>query len=175
MRRLVALPLLLVLAGCDAGNRADPGSDNALRSPFLVVSTPYEGQQVVPEPPGSPVRALFDLQGATLGRCAGSKVRYRLDRQVVPPDGKPVLTPVSDWTVLERPAEAVSLGALPVATDPEGGYVLTAEVLDKDGKPWTREEAGADAAAAKRVVNPSSRVVRRFTVHPKWKDASGKG
>lgn len=167
MRRF-ALPLLLLLAGCEAGNRADPGGDNAQRSPTLTISTPYEGQQVVPEPPGSPVRAHFDLQGGRLGRTAGSKVRWKLDRIEVPADGKPVPRPVTEWTVLEDPTRAVSLGKLAVATDPEQPYVLTAEVLDKDGKPWTREEPGVDPAAAKRVVNPAARVVRRFTVHAAW-------
>jgi hypothetical protein len=134
----LGLSLLLLLAGCEAGNRADPGSDNAQLSPTLVISTPYEGQQVVPEPAGAPVRALFDLQGGRLGRTAGSTVRWRLDRRKVPADGNPVLEPVTEWTILEDPARAVSLGTLGVAATPA------------------------------RVVNPAARVVRRFTVHAAW-------
>jgi hypothetical protein len=176
MRRLIVLPLLLVLAGCDAGNRAAPGSDNAQTSPVLVISTPHEGQQVVTEPKGSPVRALFDLQGGRIGRTAGSTVRWKLERLVaVPAKDQPTRTPVKDWTVVEDPARAVSLGVLEAATRAETAYVLTAEVLDKDGKPWTREEPAKDAGGAPRIVNPAARVVRTFTVHDAWKDPAKQG
>jgi hypothetical protein len=176
MRRLILLPVLAVLAGCDAGNRAAPGSDNAQTSPTLVVSTPHEGQQVVPEPKGAPVRALFDLQGGRIGRTAGSKVRWRLDQLVsMPKKDQPNRTTITDWTVVEDPARAVNLGVLPAATRPEDGYVLTVEVLDKDGKPWTREEPAKDAGAAARIVNPSARVVRSFTVHDEWNAPAKQG
>jgi hypothetical protein len=207
MRRLLPLAVALALAGCDAGNRADPGSDNTFQSPTLIVSTPSEGQQVVPAANDGVVRVLFDLQGATLGRGAGSKVRYRLQREVERPrtgiafllrlvedptthvaspdaaglrlledkeaDDKAVekaLEPLqTPWILVADPQRAVSLGKLAPVTnlDAQHPYVLTAEVLDKDGQPWTREEEG------KGTVNARARVVRRFTVHTSWKGARG--
>lgn len=163
MRRLLPLAVALALAGCDAGNRADPGSDNTFQSPTLIVSTPSEGQQVVPAAGDGVVRVLFDLQGATIGRGAGSKVRYRLQRRAFDKDAKPADLPAdAPWVVVAEPQRAVSLGVLLPATDSEQPYVLTAEVLDKDGTPWTREEEGRG------TVNARARVVRKFTVHKSW-------
>lgn len=155
----LALALALALTGCDAGNRADPGGDNAQRSPTLVVSTPFEGQQVVSAAATGHVLAKFDLVGGAWGRCAGSKVRYRLQHQEFDrASGKPVLLPAdAPWVVVDDATKAVSLGALEPRTDAEVPYVLTVEAIDKDGSPWTRAEANAGA-----------RVVRRFTVHKTW-------
>ena len=162
MRRLIPL-VALALTACDAGNRAAPGSDNDFQSPTLVVSTPSEGQQVVPAAGDGVVRVFFDLQGGTLGRGAGSKVRYRLQRDAVDTKFEPVKVPAdAPWVVVDDPKRAVSLGKLEPATDPERGYVLTAEVIDKDGNPWTREEPG------KGLVNGRARVVRKFTLHRSW-------
>lgn len=162
--------LLLALPGCDAGNRADPGSDNAFACPRLSIASPFEGQQVVPLKAGSPVLALLDVTGGALGRGAGSRLRWRLERVdeagtllTVAKDGKPVPTFEVPWTTLDLPEKAVSLGAL----EP-GHYRLVAEVLTRDGAPWTRVEK--DAAGREQTLNAASTVVRRFSVHAGWRE-----
>lgn len=157
MHRALAVLFPLLLAGCDAGNRAEPGSDNALRSPEVRVVAPYEGQAVVPEAAGRPVLAHFDLEGSSLGRGAGSTLRYRVDRL----DGAGAVLKAGEWTSVQTPQANQSLGVLEA-----GAYALTAEVLDPSGKPWTREEPGGDGQP--RQLNPGARTQRRFTVAAGW-------
>ncbi len=157
-RALAALPLLCLLTACDAGNRQAPGSDNAFACPELRVTTPHEGQTVVPAKAGGPVLAAFDLQGATLGRGAGSTLRYRLERL----DERGRVTEPGAWTAVPDPARSVSLGALA-----PGAYRLVAEVLDASGQPWRREEPATEGAP--RVVNAAAAVERRFAVASGWK------
>lgn len=158
----LAAALLLALTGCDAGNREAPGSDNAFACPSVAITAPYEQQAVVVSQAGAPVRALFDLRGATLGRGKGSTLRYRLDAP-----GQP-----GAWILVGEPSQAVELGVLAPTAGPgdDQFYVLTAEVLDASGQPWTRSEAGPAGAAA-RVVNASATAVRRFRVHAGWERA----
>ena len=162
--RLVLVPFLaLGLAGCDAGNRAAPGSDNALGAPTVTLSTPYEGQTVVRSRQGAPVLAKFDLTGL-LGRGAGSTLRYRLEQGTL--RGEPVS--VIEWTSAADPSVAVALGDLK-ASLPDERYTLTAELLDKAGAPWTRvETTGEGAAAAKRTLHPQATCVRSFKVADAW-------
>lgn len=157
MHRALVVLISLLLAGCDAGNRGEPGGDNALGSPEVRIVAPYEGQAVVPEAPGRPVLAHFDLAGARLGRGAGSTLRYRLDRL----DASGAVAKAGEWTAVAAPQQNQSLGVLEA-----GAYALTAEVLDADGKPWTREEAGSDGKP--RPVHPAARSLRRFTVATGW-------
>lgn len=151
--------LLLALTGCDAGNREAPGSDNAFACPALSITAPYEGQAVVVSRAESPVLALIDLRGARLGRGAGSTLRYRL-RPLA--EGVPA-EPAADggWAPVADPAVAVPLGRLEA-----GEYLLEAEVLDKDGRAWAREEASPEGGT--RLVNAASRAARRFRVAAGW-------
>jgi len=162
--RLILVPLLaLSLAGCDAGNRAAPGSDNALGAPSVTLSTPYEGQTVVRSRQGAPVLAKFDLTGV-LGRGAGSTLRYRLEQGTL--RGKPLT--LIEWTSVTDPSVAVALGDLK-ASLPGERYTLTAELLDKAGVPWTRVETiGEGAAATRRALHPQATVVRTFKVADAW-------
>lgn len=163
--RLVLAPLLaLFLAGCDAGNRAAPGSDNALGAPTITLSTPYEGQTVVGSRPGAPVLAKFDVTGL-LGRGAGSTLRYRLERGTA----KGPSVAVTEWTSPSDLSAAVALGDL-AANAPGERYTLTAELLDSTGAPWTRRETtGTGTAATERTLHPQSTCVRTFTVATRWK------
>lgn len=149
----LAAALLLALPGCGAGNREAPGSDNAFACPSVSITAPYEKQAVVVSRPGAPVMALFDLIGANLGRGKGSTLRYRLDAP-----GKP-----GEWVSLSDATKPVELGVLAPTTGREDTdmYVLTAQVLDASGQPWTRTEGS-------NVVNPSASAVRRFRVHAGW-------
>jgi hypothetical protein len=149
----LAALLLFALPGCDAGNREAPGSDNALGSPSVRITAPYEKQAVVVSRPGAPVMALFDLSGANLGRGKGSTLRYKLDAPEKP----------GEWVTVADATKPVELGVLAPTpgTQDEQMYVLTAEVLDAEGKPWTRAEPAS-------VVHPSATAVRRFRVHAGW-------
>lgn len=157
-RLAAAVALLLLLPGCDAGHREAPGSDNAFQCPSVTVASPFEGQQVVPLKAGAPVLAQIDVVGGALGRGAGSRLRWRLERvdgAAQPPAGE------AAWTTIDLPEKAVSLGVLA-----PGAYQLSAEVLRADGTPWTRVEP--DAAGAPTTKNAASTAVRRFSVHAGW-------
>lgn len=157
-RLLLAPVLALLLAGCDAGQRDNPGADNTLGAPQVRVSTPHEGQVVVPSRPGGPVLAKIDVMHR-IGRNAGARVRYRLDKG----------SAQGAWAELADPAVAVSLGVL-APTGADESYVLVVEVLDKAGTPYTQDEkVGEGEAARTRVKNPDSTVRRTFRVATAWK------
>jgi hypothetical protein len=156
---LAFVPLLaLGLAGCDAGNRAAPGSDNALGAPTVTLSTPYEGQTVVRSRLGAPVLASIDVTGV-LGRGAGSTLRYRLDAGEAQ----------GEWVAVADASKAVALGDLKANDENVPQYTLTVEVLDKTGSPWTRAETtGAGDAATTRTLHPQATCVRTFKVADSW-------
>lgn len=157
--RLLLAPLLaLALCGCDAGHREDPGVDNTLGAPEVRVSTPHEGQVVVPSRPGGPVLAKIDVMHR-IGRNEGARVRWRLDKGATQ----------GAWAELADPALAVSLGTL-APTGPEESYLLVVEVLDKAGTPYTQDEkVGEGEQARTRTKNPGSTVRRSFRVATAWK------
>lgn len=157
-RLLLAGVLALALGGCDAGHRENPGVDNTLGAPAVRVSTPHEGQVVVPSRPGGPVLAKIDVMHR-IGRNEGARVRYRLDKGAVQ----------GAWAELADPAVAVSLGVL-APTGPEESYLLVVEVLDKAGTPFTQDEkVGEGEQARTRTRNPDSTVRRSFRVATAWK------
>lgn len=157
-RLLLAALVVLALPGCDAGHRENPGVDNTLGAPTVRVSTPHEGQVVVPSRAGGPVLAKIDVMHR-IGRNEGARVRWRLDKG----------SAQGAWADLADPAVAVSLGVL-APTGADESYVLVVEVLDKAGTPYTQDEkVGEGEQARTRVKNPDSTVRRTFRVAHAWK------
>ena len=106
---------------------------------------------------GASVLAKFDLTGA-LGRNEGATLRYRLDA----PGAEGTWIPVAD------PSVAVALGDLK-PTQGDATYVLTVEVLDKQGAPYTSKETkGEGASIVTKLLNPSATCRRTFKVADGW-------